>query len=359
MAGATNYPSMVVCRLFIGLGESMFGQAIVLHYSLWYKKTEIAKRLSLFIGMGVLAGAFGGIIAYGVAHIKSRIDTWRILFLIEGLPSFVLGCLVVAFLPSRPDRSNYLTPAERELEFARLASEHLDEGDGGIDWAGVRRAVTAWQTYAVTFIFSCMQLLLASLGGFFPTIIKSLGYTNTDAQLFTVPPYAAAFVAMMVINTASDRARVRGPFVAGVFALNVVGFAVMLGTDNMRARYFACFCIVLGCYCAIPLVQSWVANNCGSQSQRAVHLGYLNSVGNYPAFVAPFIFPSHEAPDWKLGYGLNMAFSAAAIVVTIAMIFYYRWENKRRDRVEGKPYPGMFIDVVNLHDRAPGFRYTI
>lgn len=348
-----------MCRLFIGLGESMFGQGIVLHYSLWYRKNEISKRLSLFIGMGTLAGAFGGLLAYGVAHIKSHIQTWRILFLIEGLPSFVLGCLVVAFLPSRPDRSRYLNAAETELEMARLASEHLDEGDNGIDWNGVKRAVTAWQTYAVTFIFSCMQLLLASLGGFFPTIIKSLGYTNTDAQLFTVPPYAVAFVAMMFINAASDRMRIRGPFVAGVFSLNVVGFAVLLGTENMKARYFACFCIVLGCYCAIPLVQSWVANNCGSQSQRAVHLGYLNSVGNYPAFIAPFIFPTKDAPHWKLGYGINLAFSAAAVIVALAMIAYYKYENARRDRVEGKPRPGEFIDVVNLHDLAPGFRYTL
>lgn len=63
MAGTKSFAGVIVCRLFIGLGEALFGQAVTLHYSLWYKKDEISKRLALFIGAGVLAGAFGGLIA--------------------------------------------------------------------------------------------------------------------------------------------------------------------------------------------------------------------------------------------------------------------------------------------------------
>jgi MFS family permease len=51
MAGSQNFASVIVCRLFIGVGEALFGQAVALHYSFWYKKDEISKRLALFIGM--------------------------------------------------------------------------------------------------------------------------------------------------------------------------------------------------------------------------------------------------------------------------------------------------------------------
>jgi hypothetical protein len=57
MAGSRSFGAIVTSRLFIGLGEAMFGQAVGLHYSFWYKKDEMAKRLALFIGSGVLAGA--------------------------------------------------------------------------------------------------------------------------------------------------------------------------------------------------------------------------------------------------------------------------------------------------------------
>ena len=172
-----------------------------------YKKNEIATRLAAFIGAGVLAGAFGGLIAYGVSHINSKIQTWRILFLIEGLPSTLLGTAVILFLPSRPERSKYLTESERELEFLRLRSQNLEEVGSGIDWSGVKRAFTDWKSYAITvrvfssstnrteissgakFIYSCLQLTLSSLSGFFPTIIKSLGYSvgSSDDMIPLLP----------------------------------------------------------------------------------------------------------------------------------------------------------------------------
>ena len=58
MAGCRSFGAVIICRLFIGIGEAMFGQAVALHYSLWYRKDEIAKRLAVFIGSGVLAGAY-------------------------------------------------------------------------------------------------------------------------------------------------------------------------------------------------------------------------------------------------------------------------------------------------------------
>ena len=88
--------------------------------------------------------------AFGVSHITSGIETWRILFLIEGCPSVVLGLCVMLFLPSRPSHSKYLNEQESELEFLRLRSENLDEGDHGIDWRGVKRAFTDWKSYVVT-----------------------------------------------------------------------------------------------------------------------------------------------------------------------------------------------------------------
>ena len=36
--------SLYVCRLFVGVGEAMFGQAIALYFSYWYTKSEISKR---------------------------------------------------------------------------------------------------------------------------------------------------------------------------------------------------------------------------------------------------------------------------------------------------------------------------
>lgn len=94
-AAAFTPAGLYVCRLFVGVGESMFGQAMAFHLSLWYTKQDLAKRVGLFISAGALSGAFGGLISYGVSSIQhSSIVQWRILFLIE-------GC--VSGLPSQPE----------------------------------------------------------------------------------------------------------------------------------------------------------------------------------------------------------------------------------------------------------------
>ena len=56
-AGAQNFPGLLVSRLFIGIGESGFGVAVSMYYTFWYKRDEVAQRLSFYIGSGSLAGA--------------------------------------------------------------------------------------------------------------------------------------------------------------------------------------------------------------------------------------------------------------------------------------------------------------
>ncbi|BGP56092.1 hypothetical protein JCM8202v2_003703 [Rhodotorula sphaerocarpa] len=113
-AGVTSPAGLYVGRLFVGVGEACFGQAIAFYLTLWYTKSELAKRIGLFISAGSLAGAFGELIAFGVAKIEHpKLATWRILFLIEGCPSVLLALVVLFCLPSRPDKTKLLNEDER------------------------------------------------------------------------------------------------------------------------------------------------------------------------------------------------------------------------------------------------------
>lgn len=92
--------------------------------------------------------------------------------MIEGLPGVVLAITTLLALPSRPDKSTYITEDERALLHTRLNKDSLGEGHTGIDWRGVRRALTDWKTYVVSITYSAMNLTLGSVSGFLPTIVK-------------------------------------------------------------------------------------------------------------------------------------------------------------------------------------------
>jgi hypothetical protein len=73
-----------------------------------------------------------------------------------------------------------------------------------------------------------------------------------------------------------------------VYVVGLAGWAVLLAVNpvhaskgDLHARYFGCIAIVCAGYGAIPLLIAWQSNNCGSQSQRAVSLGMLNTIGQY------------------------------------------------------------------------------
>ncbi|KAJ7506104.1 major facilitator superfamily domain-containing protein [Mycena galericulata] len=366
-AAAFSPAALYVCRIFVGVGESMFSQSMALYFTYWYLPNELSKRIGLFISAGSVAGAFGGLISYGVSSLKHpAITQWRILFLIEGIPSFIVALAVFFFLPSRPQTSRYISEEERTLALTRLNRKNLGEGHTGIDWRAVRRAFADWKTYVVAVIYSCMNLGLGSVGGFLPTIIKGLGYSNAQAQLYTVPPYVVSLVFMLLIASYSDHYQTRGIPVVSVFSISIIGWGILLGVSpihpsamGLHARYFGCICIVTSGYANIPLIMSWQSGNTGSQSQRAVSLGMLNAIGQCLSVLAAFLFPSSEGPRYVKGCATNIAFSCLGLILTAAMTVFYRVENKRRDEVEGgRPPKDMALNVVEEYDLARGFRYT-
>lgn len=161
-----------------------------------------------------------------------------------------------------------LTEEERDVVLARM------------DRSALSRCVLNPTTYANGVIYLGINLTLASISGFLPTIIASFGYTNAQAQLFTVPPYAVAFVLTLLISYFSDRSQSRGIFVIVCMLLSATGFAILLGvTQNNQVRYFATFLVVTGAFACIPLMLSWAANTAGSHSAAAVRLGMMNSLG--------------------------------------------------------------------------------
>ncbi|OWZ39201.1 high-affinity nicotinic acid transporter [Cryptococcus neoformans C23] len=380
-AAAFNKAGLYVCRLFVGVGESMFGQAMALHFSFWYTKSDLAKRVGLFISAGAVSGAFGGLISFGVSSIKnSPIEQWRILFLIEGCPSILLAICVFFFMPSKPEKSKYLNEEQRTLCLTRLNQENNVESELGVDWGGVKRCLTDWKTYVISITYSCMNLTLGSVSGFLPTIIKgfgnfpssslqlinthifSLGYSNARAQLFTVPPYAVALVFMLILTSFSDWRQTRGLPAASVFCLGIIGWAILLAVpadEHYSARYFACICVVTAGYTNIPLIMSWQSGCTANQSQRATSLGMLNTLGQCLSLAAAFLFPSAEGPQYTKGASINLAFQGLGLILTLFMTSYYRWENRRRDMREGgKPAVGAHIDVKQGYDKAVGFRYV-
>ena len=69
-----------------------------------YPKYSLGLRLGLFAGMYSIAGAFAGLIAYGIFQVQHLgVHNWQLLFLIEGAFSIFMAFVTVLMLPARLD----------------------------------------------------------------------------------------------------------------------------------------------------------------------------------------------------------------------------------------------------------------
>lgn len=80
----------------------------------WYTKKEQAPRFSLwYCGLG-LGQIVGGIISYGFQKVHHpSYAGWRIMFIVIGIVTVIIGFITVLLLPDVPMTASFLSEAEK------------------------------------------------------------------------------------------------------------------------------------------------------------------------------------------------------------------------------------------------------
>ncbi|KAJ2767124.1 hypothetical protein IWQ56_003448 [Coemansia nantahalensis] len=365
MAATTSFAGLAATRFFMGVFEAGIGPAAPVILSFFYLRHELAWRTALFYGSSTFAGAFGGLIAYGVATnlADKTLAPWQLLFIIEGIPTIALGVLTIFVLPNAPETLErwFVTPEERQVAIERSRAG-LNTDTTALDRRQLLAALKDTKNLFTCLIYIGLNIPLASYTSFLPTIVKLMGYTDAEAQLMTVPPYACALACVFAVCWSSDRTRSRGLHVAGSAAVACAGYILLISSASTKANYAgACF-VAMGLYPIIPLMLSWVANNNVGHTKRAISIAMLNTFGQCFATVGTQIYKQQTAPRFFTGYGVCLAFAALMIVVSLALVVHLGRENARRDAAYGEPKeltPEEQLAAISdgVYDEHPSFRY--
>lgn len=248
--------------MLIGFFESGLIPSINVYIAMVYKKSERGKRSAVIFAFSAFSSAFGGVLAYDLTQIHgpNGFEGWRFvlsssllyvahplttnswLFVVEGLLTIILVPLFFFLFPKIPTTAWFLTPSEKTLMTARYAQNSHWGIDEEFSWPEVAKAFTDPKWYAFwIYQFSC-DVSLYGLTTFMPAIVQGLGYASVQANLMTVPVFMVSLVCFLVIAWFSDRTGLRGPYLLGALSSLIVGYAVLISVDNLKARYFACFC---------------------------------------------------------------------------------------------------------------------
>ncbi|KEQ72722.1 MFS general substrate transporter [Aureobasidium namibiae CBS 147.97] len=358
-AGVQNYSGAFACRLFIGLGEAGFGPLIQVFLSRFYPREKLGIRVGVWLAMAPLGGFINGIVAYGVSFIHVKLESWRILFMIEGGFTVLLAITAIIVLPDDIKSCKWFTAEEKDyLMYERYMSMGPEVKE--INWKHARGAFYRWPQVMPVLINMCQQITGAALSAYLPTLLQENGFKGATAQIATLAPYGAAAVCMIIAAKASDRFGNRGWPTQFGWLLLIVGFAIFLGAheSNKPAHFVALILAEVGHYICTPLIVTWSANNAGSESRRAVAVPLAVACAQAVAIGSGYLFPAEDGPRYTKGASVEVALSTAGMIFTFIYMALIKLENSRRDKREGgSPAPGTRPDTAQYADEAEGFRY--
>ncbi|GMM38231.1 Soa1 protein [Saccharomycopsis crataegensis] len=377
-----NYMGLFWARFALGIAEAGLFPGVAYYLTHWYCRHELNFRQSLFFSAASIAGAFSGLLAFGISKMDGvgGLEGWRWIFILEGLLTVVVAFGAFFVLYDFPDTATFLTEEERQFIIYRLQhdtnADSLDMANGDhsssffepeVEEAQKKyffQALKDWQIYSHILVYFgiCVPLYATSL--FLPTIIKNLGYTDTKAQLMSVPVYVTAAIFSVIQSLISDRSGKRSPFLLLNFATMAVGFAIAVACDPSSkpgAVYAGVYIGSVGIYQAFPTGVTWLANNLAGDYKRAVGMAMHIGIGNFGGAFSSNFYRSQDAPHYVLGHSLVLGFIGMGAIVTIFIMFAYSRINAKREEgiIEGK-YKGYSAkDLAEMGDKNPYFKYRL
>ncbi|RFU23683.1 hypothetical protein B7463_g12656, partial [Scytalidium lignicola] len=358
-AATTSWAGLMVCRFLLAIPESMYGPGVPLYLSYFYPRERIGLRTGIFLSGSALANAYGGALAYGISQARGAIAPWRILFLVEGLPTVVLGLIAYFWLPDSPAEAKFLSEQDREIAVELSLRQPGDRDNNGFQWKQALGGLLDWRSYLPSLCYFGANVCFASLPLFIPTIISEMGaFTEIQSNGLSAPPYVLCFISIVVCAFLSDRVGVRGPFIAGAALVGAIGYIVLATQDTVGVRYFGFFLATI-IFTSVALLLSWVANTHATDSKRAAGLAILATGGQCGPVLGTNIFPPSEAPFYRKGMWISCG--ACLLVFFLASLqSYLLWrENKKRDAKYGKERDTTYIPVQGELGNDKYFRYII
>jgi ACS family tartrate transporter-like MFS transporter len=277
-------------RFALGAAEAGFFPGVIVYLSHWYPAADRARAKSLFLIAGPVSQVLGlplsrAILEHGnIAGLAG----WRWVFVLEGLPSIMLGVITIFFLTDWPRDARWLEPAQREwlaAEIERERSTKEKEGKGS-GWAALRQPQVYLLVAVYFFVIAGNQGLLF----FLPSITDSFPLSVTMKTIVTMAPFGCAIFGILINGRLASGARDQRWYTAGPILMTALGLAGAVASTGHTALVIAFFCIA-GFSAQAYLPAFWTQpSTLLTKSGAAVAIGLINSVGNLGGLAGPYLF---------------------------------------------------------------------
>jgi MFS family permease len=288
MAFVTGPKGFIALRLLLGIAEAGFFPGFIYYLSCWLPKDVRARFNAIFLVAVPLANVLGNPISGLIlsAGDMMGISAWRWLFILEGLPSVILGVFAFFWLSDSLAQATWLTPEERKWLVDTIAVEHAHAAKPTAE--GIRGTLTDIRVLMLSIVSFSFIMGIYGVGMWLPQIVSEFGANPIQTGFLTAIPYAASVVGMLFWSARSDARRERRKHIS---AAAILSGASLIAASQFQSPVLSLFAISVAAACifAANAVLWTLPSNFLAGSSAAIGIAIINSIGNLGGFTGPYL----------------------------------------------------------------------
>lgn len=309
-------------RFLLGFAEAGFFPGIIYYLAVWYPEQRRGRIYALFMTGIAIAGVIGNPLSGWILQSSagySGLAGWQWLFLIEALPSIIIGLVLFVYLDDNITAARWLTPREKQLLLANLQPKIKPQTTTKFTLRQIFFNPQVWQ---LSLIYFCFSIGLYGVSFWLPSLIKDAGVNNElQIGLLTAIPYGCAIIAMLLVGHSSDLRHERRwhlaiPALIGGLSL----YASTSFTNNLIFSMILLSIATAAILSIIPLFWS-LPTTTFSGMMVASAIAWINSVGNLAGFVSPYVVGYLKDSTGSMRSGLNFVCWALTIGAWLVLWF--------------------------------------
>ncbi len=301
-----------IMRFLLGVAEAGFFPAILLYISQWFPSSRGAKVTALFMAAVPMSGVIGAPLSGWVMHSLSGVQNlagWQWLFLIEGLPTILVGVFAYFYLTDRIEDASWLGEEDK-----KILRHNIDKESSGKHLHRLMDGLSDPKIWLLSFIYLFFTMGIYGVSFWLPTLIQASGVQDSmNLGLLTAIPYACATVTMVLVGRSSDRFRERRWHLAVPGILAAAGFLISASFQTNLMISLPALCLAtMGVM--TTLSQFWTlppAILTGAAAATGIALA--NSIGSASGFISPYVMGMISSATQSTSSGL--------VLLSVVLVF--------------------------------------
>jgi ACS family tartrate transporter-like MFS transporter len=313
--------SFFFIRFMLGVTEAGFFPGVILYLTFWFPSEYRGRIISRFMFAQPIALTLGSAISGWLLEMDGVLGVagWKWLFVLEGLPSSLIGVVAFFYLTDRPLQALWLKKDERDWLQKRLDDERRSV-EAVNKQGSLLQAMLNGRVLLLSVIYVCMVIGVYGVNIWMPQIIKSFSSAGVgQIGVISAIPFFAASIGMLLIGMSSDKFAERKWHVT--LTTLVAGLALGASAFTQHNLQVTVLLLAISCICMygnMPIFWT-VPPRFLTGTAVAAGIGFINAVGNLGGFVGPFVVGAIK--DWTGSFVSGLLFMSGCAVVGAILVY--------------------------------------